>query len=449
MHSLAQHLQSQGRGNDSMLVHMTPREVGGLQALAQAHGGTLTRNPTTGLPEAGFLDDMLPMIVGAILTPLTGGIINPFTASLLVGGGTALATGDIEKGLMAGLSAYGGAGLGSALGLGANSFGLANTFGNAAVAGGEAGLAAAQGAQGMFGAVPWAETAAAGAPATGVAGALDKIVGTSGAPGAAAVPNAASVTVPGVSQATTAGGPGRLGLQALDIPKTTMKIGTPAVPGVPGSGLSNLSTMQIASAALPLLSAMEPSGTTVAPKEDKPTVSLSPPERLNRQVSFTPFDYKTPGQRSSVERQNFTPVGGSPSTITRLDPTITLARGGNVNLEDGSFVVDARTVSELGNGSSNAGQELLARMGGRPIRGPGDGVSDSIHANIGGRQEARVARDEVKFSPDAVKRVGGGSAEKGAQRLYALMHKAQQARKKAKRGEDTNLRGLMALRNAT
>jgi hypothetical protein len=116
------------------------------------------------------------------------------------------------------------------------------------------------------------------------------------------------------------------------------------------------------------------------------------------------------------------------------------AAGGDVNLRDGSFVVDARTVSELGNGSSGAGQELLARHGGQPIRGPGDGVSDSIPANIGGRQRAKVARDEVKFDPEAVRRLGGGNAQRGAQKLYALMEKAQKARKAAGRGQDTKLR---------
>jgi hypothetical protein len=116
------------------------------------------------------------------------------------------------------------------------------------------------------------------------------------------------------------------------------------------------------------------------------------------------------------------------------------AAGGNVNLRDGSFVVDARTVSELGNGSSGAGQELLARHGGQPIRGPGDGVSDSIPASIGGRQRAKVARDEVKFDPEAVRRLGGGDLQRGAKKLYALMEKAQKARKAAGRGQDTKLR---------
>ena len=122
------------------------------------------------------------------------------------------------------------------------------------------------------------------------------------------------------------------------------------------------------------------------------------------------------------------------------------AHGGEVDMGDGSFVIDARTVSELGNGSSNAGREILARMGGRPLNGPGDGVSDSIPARIGGRQEARVARDEVIMPPQAVRRIGGGSEKRGTQKLYDLMNKAHKARKNAKRGQDTKLaRGLGAI----
>ena len=74
MQQMAQGLASLGRGQDSMLVHMTPGEVHGLQSLAMAHGGSLTINPKTGLPEAGFLSNILPMIAGiglnAICRPL-------------------------------------------------------------------------------------------------------------------------------------------------------------------------------------------------------------------------------------------------------------------------------------------------------------------------------------------------------------------------------------------
>ena len=82
MQSLAQAIQSQGRGNDTMLVHMTPNEVGGLQTLANNFGGSLTTNPSTGLPEAGFLDSILPMVAGFALAPVMG----PVGAALAVGG---------------------------------------------------------------------------------------------------------------------------------------------------------------------------------------------------------------------------------------------------------------------------------------------------------------------------------------------------------------------------
>jgi hypothetical protein len=122
------------------------------------------------------------------------------------------------------------------------------------------------------------------------------------------------------------------------------------------------------------------------------------------------------------------------------------AHGGALSIKDGSFIVDARSVSELGNGSSSAGQELLSRYGGKPLRGPGDGVSDSIHASIGGEQQARVARDEVQFDPEAVSRIGGGNHSEGVKKLYTLMDKARTARKKAKPGQDTKLaRGLGSL----
>ncbi len=111
LHTLANHLQSAGRGEDKVLVHMTPGEVNGLQSLAMAHGGSLSINPQTGLPEAGFLKSLLPMAIGFGLAPFTGGM----SAALITGAGYTAATGSLKKGIMAGLGAYGGAGLASGL----------------------------------------------------------------------------------------------------------------------------------------------------------------------------------------------------------------------------------------------------------------------------------------------------------------------------------------------
>ena len=115
LHNIAQHMQGAGRGQDSMLVHMTPGEVQGLQKLALAHGGSLTINPKTGLPEAGFLSSLLPMIAGFALGPAGMGL-TAMQAGLATAAVGTLATGSLSKGIMAGLGAYGGAGLGAGLG---------------------------------------------------------------------------------------------------------------------------------------------------------------------------------------------------------------------------------------------------------------------------------------------------------------------------------------------
>lgn len=101
-----------GRGGDSTLVHMSEGEVGALQTLARTQGKQLTKNPTTGLPEAFVLAGLLPAIAGA---GATAAGLSPLLAAGVVGGGTALLTGSLEKGLTAGLGAYGGAGLGAGL----------------------------------------------------------------------------------------------------------------------------------------------------------------------------------------------------------------------------------------------------------------------------------------------------------------------------------------------
>lgn len=142
---LASLLASRGRNGDSVLVHMTPGELHGLQNLALAAGGQLTINPDTGLYEANFLKKLLPTILGFGLNFLFPGL-GALGSSLLVGGVEAARTGDLSKGLMAGLGAYGGAGLGSALSTaGAQTAKTAAemTAANAANVGGTAGGAAA------------------------------------------------------------------------------------------------------------------------------------------------------------------------------------------------------------------------------------------------------------------------------------------------------------------
>jgi len=119
----AQQLASKGRYGDSMLVHMTPKEVAGLKYLGSKYGAKMTVNPSTGLPEAFNFSRFLPMIAGAALAPYTGGA----SAALIVGGVETARTGNIMKGLQAGLGAYGGANIASGLGTMGAEQGVANT----------------------------------------------------------------------------------------------------------------------------------------------------------------------------------------------------------------------------------------------------------------------------------------------------------------------------------
>jgi hypothetical protein len=68
--------------------------------------------------------------------------------------------------------------------------------------------------------------------------------------------------------------------------------------------------------------------------------------------------------------------------------------------------------------------------GGRLLRGPGDGVSDSIPATIGHKQPARLADGEFVVPARIVSELGNGSTEAGARKLYAMMDRVQSARSK-------------------
>ena len=87
-----------GRMGDTTLVHMNPQEVQGLSSL-----GKLTYNPVTGLPEAFNFKNLIGPIAG-----IGGAMMGLPTWQIagLTGIGTAVAEGDVGKGLMAGLASF-------------------------------------------------------------------------------------------------------------------------------------------------------------------------------------------------------------------------------------------------------------------------------------------------------------------------------------------------------
>ena len=97
---------------------------------------------------------------------------------------------------------------------------------------------------------------------------------------------------------------------------------------------------------------------------------------------------------------------------------------GVVNKADGGMLEDGYAgggIASLGGYSD----------GGRLLRGPGDGVSDSIPAVIGKKQPARLADGEFVVPARIVSELGNGSTEAGARKLYAMMERIQRDRKKS------------------
>jgi hypothetical protein len=95
----------------------------------------------------------------------------------------------------------------------------------------------------------------------------------------------------------------------------------------------------------------------------------------------------------------------------------------------------------------NAAPRQAFAAGGMPrfLSGGGDGMSDSIKANINGRQEARLADGEFVIPADVVSHIGNGSSKAGANQLYSMMDRVRQARVGTKKqGKQINPRKYLA-----
>jgi hypothetical protein len=441
----AQQIQGYGRNGDSMLVHMTPGEVNSLQGLAMAAGGSLTINPETGLPEASFLKKLLPMLAGIglnFILPGSGALVGALggkaaTAGIITGLGTTAITGDLKQGLMAGLGAFGGASLAGGVqgALGGAQQGLSSTASQAAK---EAGTQAAQSA-----------TAAGGFPAGSIA---------TDAGFQQMVAQRAAQEASGTAVKTGLGG------FAQGFGNTAK--GMPLVGGTAPTGfLAKAAPMLAATGVMNSLQPEPPKGE--APKAEEPGSSqytsaprqqLAPRPQLLQGAEFDPTNFDSseqrwfnpdrpavigpqgetfiPGTGSSMPEFLMRNTGASGSGFTSSiwdDPRMwRAAKGGEVpefHMESGGHVFPAKAVAAYGNFDTNAGQRKLAGLGAIPIKGPGDGVSDSIPAKIDGEAPARVASGEVYFPPRAVKRLGG------TQKLYAMMRNAEKAANRAKSGQ--------------
>lgn len=477
----AEKVRRAGRGPDTELVHFTRREVAGLDALAKSMGGELTRNPKTGLPEAGFLDSLLPTILGAtanFFVPGSGMIVGGLTGAMqnkndplmgaLLGGMGGYGGGQLVQGLQ-------GAGIGGA---------------QAAAQGAQAAMPEAAIGQGL--------QASTLPPGLGLNPAVAPSITENATQGlmnqAAADASKAFMDKPFYEQMGA-------GIQAAwDNPSSFVDGLGGTVPAAKTAGMA---------AAPALYEYMQPKQDDGIPREDaegRPysydagytggqMVGEDPSsERLWFNPTFTPrfaeggetppaqpaakapvsiFSpegrqslmqamFRSPGHNFKMGNSGSNRLAGlgalsfsrqptnpkfsydqATNTYTRLAGggiVQAFANGGEVQLSEGGFVIPADVVSMIGNGSSSAGLETLGTMlGAVPLDGQGDGMSDDIPASIDGHAPARVARQEAYLPPERVQRLGG------AKKLYSVLERVrQQAHGKTEQQRPVDLRKAFA-----
>jgi hypothetical protein len=423
--SVAQNLADKGRKGDSMLVHMTPDEVAGLQALAQQMGGSLTINPQTGLPEANIFKKLLPMALGFALGPAGAGIFSSaLTTGLAVGAGYTLATGSLQQGLAAGLGAYGGSNLGTGL----QAAGTADAATSAAASdAASSGLQVAGGAGGAAAEAamvnPMAHPDFAG---TATGSGLD----LSFSPNyslAAPPPSPTSISLTGgagsglslTPEATgfTATGPSIPGSEQLftQAPKTSSVL-TSDVTGLgstptPGSALtgaeryfgdkatSDLAAQRYADATGSTL------GTSAMQTLGGATLQSAAEEQEAVKAQQAAIDEKRERRKRLFEE-----------IAERTLGQVNVRSGGLMKLAGGGM-----TYMEAGGTTGPTGAP-------RDVTGTGDGMSDSVPASIEGVQEARLADGEFVIPADVVADIGNGSSDAGSKKLYDMMDRVRKAR---------------------
>jgi hypothetical protein len=136
---------------------------------------------------------------------------------------------------------------------------------------------------------------------------------------------------------------------------------------------------------------------------------------------FSPMQYLKPGQTPT--QTPATPASTGIATVpASTAPAESVAAPVEVAAAGGLMGYARGGIANLGGYSD----------GGRLLKGPGDGVSDSIPAMIGKRQPARLADGEFVIPARIVSELGNGSTEAGARKLYAMMDRIKKARGKAK-----------------
>ena len=348
----------------------------------------------------GFLSSVLPTVVGAGVGVATG---NPVLGAAAAGALGYAQSGSLTKGLMAGLAGYGGAGLGQALAQqGMQEAATSSLMEEATKNAAEEGLMLPpeyQSAALRTVAAPTAPTGMAGLEAAG------RGLGSLADPG-------------GLSQFTqNLGGTGK----AI---QTGLMASAPLIAGI---GTQGLQPMGQSSGPNPYRYRFERGEATPFPQADRTGIEMS----YFPNARYVPYAGGGP-----VEAMSDANAVGANTGFPMAD----IARGAYATPYQQPISQNVVTGTQDTQVDPYTGQERFARGGlsdlgdysdgGRLLRGPGDGVSDSIPATIGNRRPARLADGEFVVPARIVSELGNGSTEAGARKLYAMMDRVQKARGK-------------------
>ena len=371
-------------------------------------------------------------IAGAAL--VASGVGAPLAAAI-VGGTDALATGSISKGLMSGIGAYGGATLGTdALSAGQainaptdytetlNPSFSTNVSNMATGIANPAAMATSAGSMG------------ASALRSGAALAGSVLQAGSGPNGNALLPNSIQSSM---AATPTSGGSG-ISSSTYNANPTAIKnlnlIGAKYTPG------ENPDTSE-RTYFNPTYSTPD-SALGITPQQAAQLMTASTPAAVNAVVpkSASGGLQEAMGNMNAPMSHNVTPNYVSQQQQMPIpQPVMNMNEGGS-SISDylasqqahQSIANDSNTVkTAAGGGSMGTGYNLGGYSdGGRLLRGPGDGVSDSIPATIGHKQPARLADGEFVVPARIVSELGNGSTEAGARKLYSMLNRIQHARSK-------------------
>jgi hypothetical protein len=214
----------------------------------------------------------------------------------------------------------------------------------------------------------------------------------------------------GVGAGVEAGGPQLVNAVSGPIGPTVAGAGTSLIPGISNTALG------IGAGGLGLMGLMNaekkqygvPSNSQVNWNGGSLSGFRYDPQQYGPDVVRPP---NPPYQAQYADRRN------PPNTVTPMAPyqPVMMAAGGGL-MSDENFAGGG--LADLGSYSD----------GGRMLKGPGDGMSDSIPATIGRKQPARLADNEFVVPADVVSHLGNGSSDAGAKKLYAMMNNVRKAR---------------------